>query len=93
MDVIPVLRPKIRRSAICKVVEELEAASNDDYHPAINWLDRHRFYLNQEECDRINASLERIQSEPMDEGEIRIQWENFSPNPGMDESYIEDEPN
>ena len=54
-------------------IETLEAATKDDYHPSIRWLNRHRFYLNQRECDRVNSALERIRSEPMEVGEVMIQ--------------------
>ena len=91
VDVIPVLRPRIKLSAIDKAIAELEAADRDNYHPAINWLDRHRFYLSQGHCDRINAALKRIQSEPIEVGEIQIQWNKFSPHPDLDESYFKSE--
>ena len=90
-DVIPVLRPRIQRSAIDKAIAELEAATSDNYHPAIRWLDRHRFYLGPGQCDRINAALERIQNEPIEVGEIRIQRPKFSPDPDLDDSYFESE--
>jgi len=88
VDVIPVLPPQIRRSEIEAAIVELEASTRDNYHPSINWLDRHRFYLSQEQCDRVNAALDRIGSEPMEAGEIMIQWNEFVPHPGLDESYF-----
>ena len=91
VDVIPVLRPRIKRSAIDKTTAELDAATRDNYHPAINWLDGHRFYLNQGQCDRINAALKRIQSEPLEVGEISIMWNKFSPHPDLSDSYFESE--
>ena len=88
VDVIPMLRPRIKRSTIEETIAELEAATGDNYHPAITWLDHHRFYLTQEQCDRINAALDRIRNEPKEVGEIRIQWKNFSPDPECDDSYF-----
>ena len=91
VDVIPTLRPRIKRSAIDVAVADLEKSSSEDYHSTIYWLDRHRFYLGQGECDRINAALARIASEPMEVGEIRMPWRAFSPHPDLDDSYFESE--
>ena len=89
VNIIPVLRPRIKLSYIEETITELEASNRNNYHPAINWLDGHRFYLSQEQCDRINTVLRRIQSEPIEVGEIRIQRNEFLPNPDFDESYLE----
>ena len=71
VDVIPVLPLRIKRSALEQAIAELEAATSENYHSTINWLNRNKFYLNQEQCDRINETLERIQKEPMEVGELR----------------------
>ena len=89
VDVIPVLRPRIQRSAIDKAISELEVATRDNYHQAINWLGNHRFYLNQRQCDQINAALKKIENEPMKTGEIYPIWNPFSPHPDLDDSYFE----
>ena len=89
VDVIPTLRPRIKRSAIDVAISDLESSSSEDHHSAICWLDRHRFYLGQGECDRINVALKRIASERPEVGEIRVQWTEFSPHPDLDDSYFE----
>ena len=91
VDVVPLLRPRIKSSAIRKALDELESSSKDDYHEWINWLDRHRFYLDQGQCDRINAALGRIGREPHEVGEIQIDWGEFVPDPAFDETYLEDD--
>ena len=91
VDVIPILHPRIKRSAIGLAIADLESASSKDRDSALYWLDRHRFYLDQGQCDRINAVLERIDSEPMEVGEIRLRWREFSPHPDLNESYFETE--
>ena len=91
VDVIPVLRPRIKRLAIDEALAELEAATWDNYHTVINWLDDHRFYLNQVQCDRINAALKRIYSEPREGREIKIILDKFSPDPSLNDSYFEGE--
>ena len=92
VDVIPVLPPRIKRSVLEKEISELEASSRNDYPSAIPWLIRHKFYLNQEQCDRINEALERIQKESMEGGvQMRIFLPEFSPGPKFNESCFESE--
>ena len=91
VDVIPVLPLQIKRSHIDKAISQLEVSTAEDYHSSINWLDRHRFYLSQVHCNRINAALKKIENEPMEVGEIRRKWNKFSPNADMNDSYFESE--
>ena len=91
VDVIPVWKPRIRRSRLEQAIIQLESASSENYYPEANLLDRHRFYLNEEQCDRINKALERIYKEPMEVGEIRWSLREFKPDPSLNDSYIENE--
>lgn len=91
VDVIPILRPRIRRGEVESAIADLESSTRDNYHRSINWLDKHRFYLSQEQCDHANAALDGIRSEPMGVGEIMVQWREFTPHPGLDDSYFVDE--
>ena len=90
LDIIPAPRTRIHRSIIVNVVKELEGATSDNYHKAINWLDQHRFYVDEELCSRVNAALVRISKEPMEVGELRIQWPEFKQDPDFNNSYILD---
>ena len=89
VDVVPLLHPRIKPSAIRKALDELESSSKDDYHEWINWLDRYRFYLDKNQCDRINAALERIKQEPREVGEFHRVWNEFVPDPDFDQTYLE----
>ena len=91
VDVIPELRPRVKQSTIEKNVAEIETATRDNYHQAINWLDRHRFYLNQEQCNRVNKAIERIQEETREVGGIMVKRAKFSPHPDLNDSYFESE--
>ena len=89
VDVVPLLRPRIKPSAVLKAILELESSSKDDYDEPISWLHRHRFYLDKSQCDRVNAALARIDKEPREVGEFLIVWDEFVPNPDFNESYLE----
>lgn len=88
VDIVPLLRPQIQKIEIGKYIEELENATTDTYHAAQNWLNDHRFYLNDRQCARINAALEKLKQMPREVGEIRYITSEFEPNPELDETYF-----
>lgn len=67
-----------------------EAATFDNYHDSRNWLDGHRFYVNAEQCDRINKTIDRLDALPKEVGLLYFGTERFEIDPEMDESYLTD---
>jgi len=90
LDVIPLLRPRVSRRRIEQAISALEAADGETYHQPRNRLDDLRFYLDQSQCDRVNAALERIHELPLEEHAFRIVDPTFVPDVRMDESYLVD---
>ncbi|MEG3146528.1 diadenylate cyclase [Sphingomonas sp. RT2P30] len=90
LDVIPLLRPRIQSSVIEEAVEALEASTLDDFHKPRNRLADLEFYLNQGQCDRINAVFDRLDSIPLEENELRYIGPRFSPNAAMNDTYLFD---
>jgi len=88
VDIIPLLRPQIARTEIDAKISALERATLDNYHQPRNWLEKHRFYLNDNQCRRVNSALDRIEALPREVGEIVINTTRFKADPGMDESYL-----
>lgn len=88
VDIIPMLRPQVERGEIERNILVLEKATLDDYYKPRNWLDKHRFYLNDDQCERVNSALDRIEKLPRDVGEIVILTSRFEPDPDMDDSYF-----
>lgn len=88
VDILPILRPRIKRDDIEQNLSLLESATLDNYHGPRNWLREHRFYLNRSQCDRVNSALDRIENLPRETGEIVIETSRFYPDPLMDESYF-----
>lgn len=88
VDIIPMLRPQIKRDEIEHNIKALEKATLDDYHNPRNWLDKHRFYLNDAQCKRVNLALDRIEALPKDVGDIVIVTNRFEPDPDMNDSYF-----
>jgi hypothetical protein len=88
VDVIPLLPPRIKYSEIEENISLLEAANLDNWSRPRNWLDRHRNYLNNIQCSRINSALSRIESLPLDEFAFIIKIDRFDENPGLDINYF-----
>lgn len=90
IDIIPMLRPLVSRSMIEQHVARLENATIENFHDPRNWLDKHRFYLNLDQCSRVNNSLERLDNLPKELYRIYFSTEKFEVHPEMDESYLTD---
>ncbi|WP_437917373.1 hypothetical protein WME73_10485 [Sorangium sp. So ce302] len=88
VDCLPRLRPRIRASLIRKYVDRLTASTVENYHKAINWLDNNRFYLNAEQCAKVNGELRRIRAAPQEVGEIRVLYRPFEVDANMTEECI-----
>jgi hypothetical protein len=88
VDIVPLLRPQMRRREIEKHIVDLENAPVDAYHSAQNWLDEHRFYINEEQCSRINSALDRLNGLAREVGEIRYITTHFQADPDLNDSYF-----
>ncbi|MER1208915.1 hypothetical protein AAA587_08230 [Pseudomonas aeruginosa] len=89
-DIIPPIRRLVSRSRIEQCVAVLEAATLDNYHDSRNWLNDHRFYINAEQCARINAVIDRLDALPKEVGLIYVGTKRFEVDPEMDDSYLTD---
>jgi len=87
MDILPLLRPRISRDAVEAKVKEIEEATPENFHSARLFVDEKRFYLSEDQCRRVNAALDRIESMPYKENTIRIITQRIVPNSEMNDSY------
>jgi hypothetical protein len=87
VDLLPKLRPQVRKSAIDFEVEALKSKDIHDFHKTLKRLEEYRFYLTASDCEIVNAEIERIHSAPVEVGEIRFTVQTFVPHPGMNNSY------
>jgi len=86
-DILPLLRPRISRELIESKVVELEGATPDNVHDARQFIDEKRFYLSAEQCDRVNAALDRIGAKPRKDYSVQISIDRCRPNPEMNDTY------
>lgn len=88
LDVVPLLRPRVDRTKIEAAVTAIGSATPKNYHKPRSFLDDHRFYLDEEQCRRVNEALDRIESDSRELGRIVIVTERFTPHPAMNASYL-----
>lgn len=92
VDIIPSLKPQIKHSEIIDVIGILEELNSDEkydrgtFNKAIEWLQNREFYLTAEECKKINKLKSEIDERDKDTS-IRFVYEDFKPNPEMNDSY------
>ncbi|EQB0490344.1 hypothetical protein ACYAQ7_002537 [Vibrio alginolyticus] len=90
VDIIPRIRKLVSRSKIDKYISIFEGSTANNYHDSRNWLDSHRFYINAEQCVRINKVIDRIESLTKESCGIHIVTERFQVHPEMNDSYLTD---
>jgi hypothetical protein len=88
IDVFPSLRPRMSRKQVDSRIKEFAASDVDSYHSAMNWLDERRFYLNAQQCEKINVHLERLGRVPSEVGELRYLVKPFKEDPEFESSYL-----
>ena len=86
VDIIPPLRRLVSRELLERHIATLEAARN--YHDSRNWLDNHRFYINAEQCERVNIAMVKLDAHPREVGRIYLGTVTFEAHPEVDDSYL-----
>ena len=55
VNMLPTLRPQVRKSEIEKRVAQLKTENTENCHKTRTWLEEHRFYLTAEQCDVVTS--------------------------------------
>jgi hypothetical protein len=92
VDLIPDLRPMIKRSELESVIVELEEIARSEriqlrrYNYLYNQLREYRFYLLNDDCRRINSAIQEIEKgqDEKDLTRIKIIRHSFEPDANMD---------
>lgn len=88
VDVVPLLLPRVPRALIDKNIEELERSTREDFHSSRLFLDNHRFYLDSEQCDRVNAAIAKIEASPQEGTTIYFSVAPFIPDSRLSADYL-----
>jgi hypothetical protein len=95
VDLIPDLRPMIKRSTLASAIAELEEIAKSDeirrrrYSQLYDFLRLWRFYLLPTDCQRINVAIQEFERrcDAADPMRMKIIREHFDPDPSMDPSF------
>jgi hypothetical protein len=90
VDIVPMLRPMMNLSEIEHNISLLESATLENYHQPRNWIDDNRFYFNQQQCDRVNLALEKVEKSPNEDMQLVIITTKLIPNKDWHNSYLEE---
>ena len=88
VDVVPLLLPRVPRVLIEEKIQELEHATRENFHASRLFLDNHRFYLDSDQCDRINEAIARIEASPQDTMMIYFGIAPFVPDARLCDDYL-----
>lgn len=88
VDIVPRLRPMMSLSEIEHNIGLLENAILENYHQPRNWIDDNRFYFNQQQCDRVNLALDRVENLPNEDMQLVMITNRLAPNKDWDNSYL-----
>jgi len=97
IDLTPDLVPQIPRSAVSRAVSKLRTIRDtgivnfEEFRKVMDWLADHRFYLTGTVCDEVNGLRREIEERFEQDTAVRITYDDFAPNDGVNESYFLDE--
>ena len=96
VDVIPNMKPRVWKQAVEDAVRAFCEYSGVDGNDGEEWARRNRqiegyaFYLNQEQCDRVNEAYEQEMDSRLESGGIKMMRNGLKPDPDMNKSYFLD---
>lgn len=99
VNFVPDLMPQVKRSFIIEKINELKELEKSDkikvkdFNMNLDWLEQHKFYLSQDQCDEINnlrTDIEKKLEEQLGADYMKIVRYDLEPNPEMNESYLVD---
>ena len=95
IDLLPKLKRRMRRETVQRAVDRLVARSAEGeeleaFDRANRAVVAIEFYLNQEQCDHVNAARDAVQGREWAAEHLRRQFVPVAPDPAMDDSYFVD---
>ena len=96
VDLIPNLRPRVSRQVVEEAVQAFYEYSGNKGNDGEEWAQRKErvesliFYLNQDQCDRVNEAFEKEMDAREKVGGWRMLREPLRPNLDMNDSYFFD---
>lgn len=94
VDVVPQLMPSVRREDVEEAVQlfcensGIEGSIPELWARLDDIVEDYAFYLNQDQCDRVNRAYEAEWDIRFKQGGIRMNRKPLAPNPDMDDTYF-----
>lgn len=94
INLMPTLMPRIRRSEIDEHLEKVRDAINTEvvnskqYYRAMEWFNRHRFYLPEGVCAELNQIKEATKQRLLKQSGSSLTPADFKHDPEMNDSYF-----
>ena len=96
INLLPQLMPRVYRSEVATAVNALceygqsSQADGEDFEELYERVKGLEFYLNEEQCNRVNHKHEQEMECRLETGGTRFFRRNLEPNSSMDDSYFRD---
>ena len=96
IDLLPRLMPRVHREEVAEAVDafcecrDTTPIDGMEVERLYKKVDRLAFYLNHEQCHRVNEKHEQEMEHRFESDGIRITGRNLQPDPRMNESYFWD---
>ena len=96
VDIVPNLMPRVWRQEVEDAVQAFCEYSGIENSAGEEWARRNdkvktlQFYLNQEQCDRVNESYEKEMDCRLEAGGIKMMRDGLRPNVDMNDSFFLD---
>ncbi len=93
-SLLPALRPQVSRSEVAPTIDEFcvicsqEHPDGEDFAEALRRVEKYAFYLDAEQCERVNRADEEEQMRRISEGGIGTRRPPYRPDPEMNDSYF-----
>lgn len=94
IDLLPRLMPRVNREKVAEAVDEFcrccdsTPVDSEEFARLYERVGHLRFYLNEEQCNRVNEKHDQEMNRRFEAGGTRIRGRNLRPDPRMDESYF-----
>ncbi|MBL0323177.1 MAG: DNA integrity scanning protein DisA nucleotide-binding domain protein [Ignavibacteria bacterium] len=94
VDTLPHIKPRVRRSLVVSAINQLQdyadgSAAIRNYNSVLDTLDRYRFYLLNDDCERINSCIATVEEkhDKLFPNRMRILRKPFVVDDSMNEEF------
>ena len=94
VDLIPNLMPRVSRQEVEDAVRlfceysAVEGNDGEEWERRNRRVEGFRFYLNEEQCDRVNESYEKEMDSRLASGGTKLNRKRLRPDPNMEDSHF-----